>query len=86
MEKAPDIEDEVPDHELLEMETRKLKKVLGEMHEGDREILLMKYQHELSIKEIADMLDKSESAVKMRIKRAKSKAQQMKKDMFKEEE
>jgi RNA polymerase sigma-70 factor (ECF subfamily) len=46
----------------------------------------MKYQHELSIKEIADMLDKSESAVKMRIKRAKSKAQQMKKDMFKEEE
>ena len=86
MEKAPDIEEEVPDHELLQMETQKLKKVLGEMQEGDREILLMKYQHELSIKEISTILDKSESAVKMRIKRAKSKAQQMKKNMFKEEE
>ncbi len=85
MEKAADVEDEVPDHQLLEMETKKLKTVLAEIPEGDREILLMKYQHELSIKEIAGMLEKSESAVKMKIKRAKAKAQKMKQDLFKEE-
>ena len=84
MEKAPDLEEEVPDHELLEMETIKLKRVLEEIPVGDKEILLMKYQHELSIKEIAGILDKSESAVKMRIKRAKAKAQMMKKELFKE--
>lgn len=82
MEKAPDIIDEVPDKELLEMEVHKLKAVLSDIPSGDRAVLLMKYQDEMSIKEIAGILDKSESAVKMKIKRAKAKAQRMKKELF----
>ena len=39
----------------------------------ERMILLMKYQDDLSIKEISEKLEVGESAVKMRVKRAKQK-------------
>jgi DNA-directed RNA polymerase specialized sigma subunit, sigma24 homolog len=42
----------------------------------------MKYQDDMSIKEIAGILDKSESAIKMKIKRAKHKAQNVYRDIF----
>lgn len=75
-EPLPDIEDseEIQEKELLEMEVERLQHVLDEMQIKDRSVLLMKYQDEMSIKEIAEALDKSESAVKMMIKRAKQKA------------
>lgn len=74
MEKAPDVIDEVDDRELLEMEVKKLKKVLELIPAGDKAILLMKYQEEMSIRDIAGVLGKTESAIKMKIKRAKAKA------------
>lgn len=82
IEKAPDREDEVPDEALLQMEVLQLKSVLAELPEGDRIILLMKYQDEKSIREIAEMLEKTESAVKMQIKRAKERAQKLKESLF----
>lgn len=82
MENAPDLAEEVPDQALYEMNVRQLKEVLGQMSDGDRAILLMKYQSELSIKEIAEVLGKTESAVKMQIKRAKEKAQKLKSELF----
>ena len=45
----------------------------------------MKYQDDLQIKEIAAILDKTESAVKMKIKRAKHKAQLVYKKLYPEE-
>ena len=77
IENAPDIVEDVPDEELLQMEVARLKVVLEKIPIGDKAILLMKYQDELSIKEIAASLDKSESAIKMKIKRAKHKAQRV---------
>ena len=82
MENAPDTVEEVPDTELMEMEVKRLKKVLERIPPGDKAILLMKYQDEMSIKEIAGILDKSESAIKMKIKRAKHKAQKVYSDIF----
>ena len=82
IEKAPELEDDIPDEELLQMELRPLRIVLEKMPDGDRAILLMKYQDEMSIKDIADMLDKTESAIKMQIKRAKEKAQRLKQELF----
>lgn len=79
---APDIVEEVEDEALLEMEVERLKKVLEEIPTGDRAVLLMKYQDDLSIKEIAGILDKTESAIKMKIKRAKHKAQKVYRDIF----
>ena len=86
MEKAPDLAEEVPDQELLEMEVKRLKVVLDKIPVGDKAVLLMKYQDELQIKEIASILDKTESAVKMKIKRAKHKAQSVYKSLYAEKE
>jgi RNA polymerase sigma factor (sigma-70 family) len=78
IERVPDVaSDEVPDEYLLEMDMKYLKQVLEELPTGDKMILLMKYQDDMSIKEIADILDKTESAIKMKIKRAKHKAQEI---------
>ena len=82
MENPPDIVEDVPDNELLEMEVSRLKIVLEKVPVGDKAILLMKYKDEMSIKEIAEALNKSESAIKMKIKRAKHKAQKIYKEIF----
>jgi RNA polymerase sigma factor (sigma-70 family) len=74
MDTPPDIVEDVDDKELLEIEIEKLKVVLNEIPIGDKAILMMKYQEDMSIKEIAEALDKTESAIKMKIKRAKAKA------------
>lgn len=50
-----------------------LKSTLDVIDEADRMILLMKYQDNLRLKEIATVLNISESAVKMRLQRAKEK-------------
>lgn len=66
---------EIPDSVLLEMKQERLQEVLSRLPEGDRIILLMKYMDEMSIKDISDLLRKTESAIKMQIMRAKHKAQ-----------
>ncbi len=65
--------EEISDAELLEVKVSQLKIVLDNMNSSDKVILLMKYQDGMSIIEIAEMMRLSESAVKMRIKRAKQK-------------
>lgn len=82
IENAAEPIEEVPDKELLEMEISRLKKVLEDIPVGDKAILLMKYQDEMSIKEIAGILEKNESAIKMKIKRAKHKAQRSYKTLY----
>lgn len=77
IERAPDIIDEIPDEFLLSMEVQKLKNILKILPTDDSAILLMKYQDDMSIKEIAEVLNKTESAIKMKIKRAKEKAQEL---------
>lgn len=68
-----DVEDEVSDKFLLEVKLERLKKILEMINVEDKSILLMKYMDGLSIKDIASIKDKSESAIKMKIKRAKEK-------------
>ena len=46
---------------------------IKQLSEADKNILYLKYREELSIKEISKALNIGESAVKMRLKRAKSK-------------
>ena len=82
VEDPPEQIEEVEDTALLEMEVGRLKIVLEKIPPGDKAILLMKYQQEMSIKEIAAALDKTESAIKMKIKRAKHKAQLVYKETF----
>jgi len=76
--------EEVEDQFLLETNIKRLKVILEEIPVGDKSILLMKYQDSLSIKEIGEMLNKSESAIKMKIKRAKLKFKKSYYEKYKE--
>lgn len=62
---------EVPDESLYEMKADKLKKALEQISPEDKSILLLKYQDGASIKEMVVLMEIGESAVKMRLKRAK---------------
>jgi len=66
---------EIPDSVILEMETNRLEKVMDKLPVGDKAILDMKYTEDMSIREIGEVLNKTESAIEMQIMRAKIKAQ-----------
>ena len=76
-------EDDVEDRFIMETNVKRLKVILEELPVGDKAILLMKYQDDFSIREISGMLDKSESAVKMKIKRAKQKFKKLHSELYK---
>lgn len=83
IENPPDlVDDNVPDEALLQMEVSQLRKVLSELPDGDRSILLMKYQDGMAIRDIAGIIGKRESAVKMQLKRAKEKAKRIHGQLF----
>lgn len=71
--KISKISEDDNDQKIMEMEIIRLEKLLNKIPTDDKTILLMKYQDDLSIKEIALVLNIKESAVKMRISRAKAK-------------
>ncbi|PQJ71802.1 RNA polymerase subunit sigma-70 [Polaribacter butkevichii] len=64
---------EIDDATLFELKSEKLAKALTLIDPVEKMILLMKYQDDMTIKEIKESLNIGESAVKMRIKRAKQK-------------
>ncbi|MDO5636529.1 MAG: RNA polymerase sigma factor [Myroides sp.] len=68
-----DIIDEDNDKDLFEINYAKLQELLKLLPINDRVVLLMKYQDDLSIKEIADIMNLKQSTVKMRLHRAKKK-------------
>lgn len=65
--------DEIPDDSIYSLKSEKLAKALNMIDVNDKAILLLKYQDEMPISEIKVILGIGESAVKMRIKRAKEK-------------
>lgn len=69
---------------FLEMKVSRLQEVLELLNIDEKMILLMKYKDGLSIKQIQTAFDLSESAVKMRIKRAKEKVQKLYKEKYKD--
>lgn len=73
---------DIPDSIILEMETKRLEAVMEVIPPGDKAILNMKYIDDLQIREIAEILNKTESAIKMQIMRAKAKAQAVYEDLY----
>lgn len=67
----PEIIDE-SDSEVEDLSYDKLLTIFEKIHPEEKALLLMKYQDGISIKEIARSLAISEDAVKMRLKRARS--------------
>jgi len=67
----PDIVDESSDP-LPELNYDDLMEVLEKVHPEEKALILMKYQDDLSLKEIGKSLRITEDAAKMRLKRARS--------------
>lgn len=73
-----DVDIEVPlAANTVEQRMQELQQVMQAMPNADRRILMMKFRDKYSIKTIAQRLKLSEGAIKMRIKRAKAKARQL---------
>ena len=64
---------EISDAEFLELDLKRLYNAMEELSPEERALLILKYKDNLSIKELAEMTQKNESAIKMRLKRAKEK-------------
>ncbi|MCF6314238.1 MAG: sigma-70 family RNA polymerase sigma factor, partial [Verrucomicrobiales bacterium] len=74
--------DEIDDKELLEVKLDKLKVIMERIPPADKAILMMKYLDGMSIREIGEAIDKTESAIKMQIKRAKMKFVRVHQSLF----
>lgn len=65
------IEEDIPEDDLFEMQVSKLKIALENIDSEDKAILLLKYQDDVTVKELQKLYGISASAVKMRLKRAR---------------
>jgi len=70
---AVEPENDPSDEDIMEINIETLKLLLEKLSVAEKSILLMKYQDDLSIKDIANLLNAGESAVKMKLKRTKAK-------------
>lgn len=77
-------DDALHDAEILETNVHRLKIVLSELHADDKSILMMKYQDEMTIRDICDVVGKTESAVKMKLLRAKERFLKVYNTMYKD--
>ena len=59
--------------EHFEEELQRVRRILAELPEEEKNLLIMKYEAGLSIKDLAKHYKINESAIKMRLKRAKDK-------------
>jgi RNA polymerase sigma-70 factor (ECF subfamily) len=73
---------ELPDSVLLEMKQERLEKVIDRLPPGDKAILMMKYIDDMQIREIGEVLGKTESAIKMQIMRAKQRSQMIYEEIY----
>jgi len=82
-EAVSDMEVETLD-DIKHIEAARLKVLLEKVKPDEKMILLLKYRDDKSIKDIQKIFNISESAVKMRIKRAKEKVRNLYKEHYKE--
>lgn len=65
--------DDVDEEDLFELKVSGLEKAIDLIEPADKALLLLKYQDDISVKELQNLLHINESAVKMRLKRARIK-------------
>ncbi len=85
LENVSNDDSDLLEKQLLSLRADRLQEVLEIIPTADKAVLLMKFQDGMSIQDIMPILECGESAVKMRIKRAKAKALETYKKMFGDE-
>lgn len=78
----PEIVD-MEEEDLTDLNYTRLMSIIDGIHPEEKALLLMKYQDDLSLKQIAGALRISESALKMRLQRAKARVLLMYKKNYK---
>jgi RNA polymerase sigma factor (sigma-70 family) len=68
---------QIAEKQLFEIGVERLGILIHQLNEDDKAILLMKYQDEMSIDDIMKVLNITESAVKMRLKRARDRIRKL---------
>ena len=76
--------EEVSDKELLEIKIERLEVVMEKADGKDKAILMMKYMDNMSIRDMAGVMNRSESAIKMSILRAKHRLKKIYKETYHE--
>lgn len=79
----PEIIDESQE-DLSDFTYQQLLEIMENLHPEEKAMILMKYRDDLTIKQVAHALRISESAAKMRLKRAKARVVYLYKQKFKE--
>lgn len=79
------VENDSSEAELLAMRAEHLDSVLAKIDPEERGLLLMKYQDDLSVKEMMEVLGVGESAVKMRVLRARERALRLFRELYPDE-
>lgn len=74
--------DDIENKQIFEIELEQLRTLMEKIKPEDKKLLLMKYQDNLSIEQIANQLDLSNSAVKMRLLRARDRVKKLRKKWF----
>jgi RNA polymerase sigma factor (sigma-70 family) len=80
----PDVIDEMAEEDLTGIRYDRLMKVLDMAHPEEKALLLMRYQDNIPLKLIQLTFRISESAAKMRIKRARARVLHLYKEMYSE--
>lgn len=83
-DKIPHLADgeEIADQVLFELRYDRFKHIFNLLPILDQTMLLMKYQDDISIKEISEIQNKTESAVKMQLKRIKEKFMKLYREVY----
>ncbi|MCB9184551.1 MAG: sigma-70 family RNA polymerase sigma factor [Flavobacteriales bacterium] len=82
---ASNLPEDTYEAELLELRAEALDRVLQDLMPEDRALLLMKYQDDVSVKEMAEINGTGESAVKMRLLRARERAMALYRKLYPDE-
>lgn len=82
----PDVIDEIEESDMAGMRYERLLRILELIHPEEKALLLMKYQDNIPLKLIMSTFRISESAAKMRIKRARARVMYLYKELYPNEE
>ena len=73
LDQAGDIPVETTPKVETEMEIERLWQAVDDLTANEKDVMFMKYQREMSVREISQVMDKSENAVKLLLSRARKK-------------
>ena len=70
------------ENDIMTLQSDRIKLLMHQIPNEERIVLLLKYQDEMSVKDIAKVMELTESAIKMRLKRGRDKLLKLYRDKY----